>query len=53
MILADKTSHQIQIPQNDLFELHALFSRSLAWIETGRRMIEQQARPSRINLFFL
>lgn len=49
ILLEDKTTNGIPIPHNDLFELHALFSKSLAWMEARRHMIHQLDRPSRSN----
>ncbi|CAG8897569.1 unnamed protein product [Penicillium egyptiacum] len=42
MLLENKTTDQTPIPHKDLFELHALFSKTLAWMEAQRHMIEQR-----------
>jgi hypothetical protein len=42
MLLENKTTSQTPIPHKDLFELHALFSKALAWMEARRHMIEQR-----------
>ncbi|KAJ5049224.1 hypothetical protein NUH16_007741 [Penicillium rubens] len=33
MLLEDKTTKQIPIPHKDIFEIHALFSNALAWMQ--------------------
>ncbi|KAI2689662.1 hypothetical protein DTO013E5_1233 [Penicillium roqueforti] len=50
LLLDDKTTDKTPIPHEALFELHALFSKSLAWMETRRHMIEQRDAPS-ANMF--
>jgi hypothetical protein len=47
MLLEDRTTHQTPIPHKDLLELHALFSKSLAWMEARRYMVEQRDHPGK------
>ncbi|CAI7671898.1 unnamed protein product [Penicillium palitans] len=45
ILLEDKTTGQTPIPHKDLFELHAMFSKALAWMEARRFMMEQRDHP--------
>jgi hypothetical protein len=49
MLLEDKTTAKTPIPRKDLFALHARFSKSLAWMEARREIIEQRDRPGRVE----
>lgn len=42
----DYTTEQTPIPHTDLFEINGMFSKSLAWMEAQREMIQQLDRPS-------
>lgn len=46
MRLEDKTTKQIPIPHKDSFEIHALFSNALAWMQVRTHITQQRDRPS-------
>ena len=47
IVFENRRTHQVPIPHKYLFELHALFSKSLAWVETQSYMMEQRDQPSK------
>lgn len=49
ILLEDKTTSETPIPHKDLFEIHAMFSKALAWMEARRYIMEQQDHPGRLE----
>ncbi|KAJ6147592.1 hypothetical protein N7497_009574 [Penicillium chrysogenum] len=52
MRLEDKTTKQIPIPHKDSFEIHALFSNALAWMQVRTHITQQRDRPITQNFRF-